>query len=524
MTTAVAGVVVLAGCGTGTGGGEPGTAAGIPAGDPVAGGTLRWRASSDEGCIDPAQVQLRPFVAFGRQMVDSLTYQNNDGEIEPWLASEWTVNEDATAFTFTIRDGVTFGDGTPVTADIVKRNYDAISQMGVASPLGSPVLAGYTGSSVEGNTVTMSFGKPSASFLQGSSIPALGIVSQATLDRTLAERCAGQVDGTGPFEVQEYVRNSTITLARREGYAWPPASFDNQGNAYLDSISVQFVPDGSVAVGMILSDQIDFVTDIVVTDADRIVNSPGVTVWEAIQPGTNTGLATNPKSGPMADLRVRQAVNKAINREELVAATLSSIDTIAPGILSPKNPGFADLSEMLTMDVAGAGALLDQAGWIPGPDGVRIKDGQPLSIEIMYYVPPLAPYQPMLELIQQQLAEVGIEAELSPQTVAQAFDNERTFNFDLSLNGRTRCDPIVLADWFGGYDPELDTLMAAVEAEPDTARRNEIAAQAQRFAMENVYLVPTNVWRYPQAYRSEVQGVVFDCANVPAMSEVWMSE
>ncbi len=526
----IAGSLGLAACGGGSGGGsttESGVGGTAPAttadagSAPKPGGTLRWRSSSDEGCVDPAQVQLRPFVAYARQMVDSLTFQNEDGEIKPWLATDWTINDDATEFTFTIRDDVTFSDGTKLTPEIVKQNLDSLAKMGPEAPLPAATLVGYKGTTVSGDQVTVSFEEPSASFLQGTSQPALGMLSPATLRKSLDERCDGQIVGTGPFTFDSYTRNGSLSFKRRDGYAWAPESFKNRGNAYLDEIRVQFVPDGAVAVGMLQSGQVDYLNDIVTVDAGRLIEAD-TPIAEAIQPGFNTGLFTNVKSGPLSDVRVRQAVNLALNRDDLVKAGLSPIDTAAPGILSPKNPGFKDLSSMLVQDVEEAKRLLTEAGWVPGPDGVRRKDGKELDLQLIYYTPPLAPYRPMLELVQQQLAEVGVKVTLAPQTVAQAFENERKFNFDLSLNARTRCDPDVLADWFAGYSPELDELFAQIEAEPDMDKRNEIAGRAQEYAMENVYQVPTNVFRYPQAYSESVHGLVYDCANVPSMSEVWL--
>lgn len=136
------------------------------------------------GCVDPQQVSSNDNINIAKQTVASLTAQNPEtGEIEPWLAQEWTVSEDATEFTFTLRDGATFSDGTPIDAEAVKLNFEGIVELGSVAPLGGSYLTGLDSITVvDPSTVTIKFSQPSAQFLQATSTHALGLISQ-TLSR-----------------------------------------------------------------------------------------------------------------------------------------------------------------------------------------------------------------------------------------------------------------------------------------------------------------------------------------------------
>src|SRR5690606_27203662 len=132
--------LLLAACGS-----TPAASTADP-GVPQPGGTLRFAVSSDQGCVDPQQVASNDTIYSLRQVVDSLTDQDPaTGELRPWLATSWESNADATAYTFTLREGVTFSDGTPLDAEAVKANFDAVPRLGPRGTLPKGYLAGYAG-------------------------------------------------------------------------------------------------------------------------------------------------------------------------------------------------------------------------------------------------------------------------------------------------------------------------------------------------------------------------------------------
>uniref|UniRef100_UPI000594F408 ABC transporter substrate-binding protein n=1 Tax=Nocardia higoensis TaxID=228599 RepID=UPI000594F408 len=210
---ALAGVVTLFTTACGAGGGPGGSG---DAGPPKSGGTLTFAVGSDAGCIDPQQVGSSDTLYSLRETVDSLTDQNPEtGEIVPWLAQSWEVGPDAKSFTFRLRPGATFSDGSPVDAQVVKDNFDAIPKLGTLAILAKGYVNGYVGTEVlDDLTAKVTFDQPNAQFLQATSTAALGLVSRADTAKTPQQRCSDGVIGSGPFVLSEYVPNQSITIAK----------------------------------------------------------------------------------------------------------------------------------------------------------------------------------------------------------------------------------------------------------------------------------------------------------------------
>lgn len=294
-------------------------------GPPQPGGTLRYGLSQAPTCSDPAQSSTNQTLYVSRQIVDSLTDQDPEtGEIRPWLAQRWEVSPDATTFTFHLREGVTFSDGTPLNAESVRANLDAIVHtLGAAkSPLAATYLAGYTGTDVvDPLTARVRFGRPNAQFLQATSTPQLGILAAATTSKPAEQRCLGDTIGSGPFTYAEYRQGDKITLAKRSGYNWGSEVFAHQGEAYLDTIEFTVVPESGVRTGSLSSGQLDAISDALPQDAPQI-EAVGGQVATASNPGLPFGLQPNVTRGPLRDPAVRAALVPAINRQELVDTVL----------------------------------------------------------------------------------------------------------------------------------------------------------------------------------------------------------
>lgn len=132
-----AGALALSACASSSGSDNAGSGSGSTntTGEAKSGGTLNFAVGSDAGCVDPQQVGSNDTIYSLRQVVDSLTDQDPEtGKIVPWLAKSWDVSKDATTFTFRLQSGVTFSDETPLTAQVVKENFDAVPKLGASRP------------------------------------------------------------------------------------------------------------------------------------------------------------------------------------------------------------------------------------------------------------------------------------------------------------------------------------------------------------------------------------------------------
>jgi peptide/nickel transport system substrate-binding protein len=284
----------LAACGTGS-------SAGAGSGTPRSGGTLRFAVGSDAGCVDPQQVASDDAIYSLRQIVDSLTDQDpKTGKIVPWLATSWEVSPDAATFTFHLRSGATFSDGTPVDARAVKDNVDTIPKLGAKATLATGYLSRYTGSTVvDAHTVRVAFGHANAQFLQATSTFSLDLVSEATLRKTADQRCTDGVVGSGPFTLEKYVPNQSITLARRKGYDWGSSPWTKKGEAYLDKVVFTVVPESGVRTGSLQSGQLDAI-------------GSGVRLQSRANPGVVFNLGLNNSRPLLRDTAVRPATSAAI--------------------------------------------------------------------------------------------------------------------------------------------------------------------------------------------------------------------
>lgn len=516
LTTAA----LLAGCSSSDGGGGSNSS-----GAPVSGGTLTFAASANPACLDPHQLSEGVSLNVDRQVVDSLTDQNPDtGEIVPWLAKSWQVNADSTKFTFTLRDDVTFSDGTPLNAAVVKANLDDVVALGAKSLLGSTYLAGYTNSEATNpTTLVVTFAQPSAQFLQASATITLGIMSQASIQAPAADRCAGKFVGSGPFTLDSFVANQSITMTKRTGYNWNSPLAKHKGDAYLNKIVFTIVPESGVRTGSLKSHQVNGIQDVQAQD-EAGFKVPGYTIISRSNPGIVTSLIPN-ESRLLGDKDVRRAIQIGINRDELVSTLYSPEYKVATSILSTTTPDYTDLSKDLKFDLAGAKKILDDAGWKAGSDGVREKAGQKLALKALGTAA-------AGELLQQQMKALGISLELLQATTAQAYlAVQASGDYDFAGYNLTRADPDVLKAIFSSKFTNvaklkagpLDTTLDNVSRESDPAKRSAFAAQAQTTIIEDAHAFPLNEQTQVFAFDDSVHDVAFEASTRMRLYDTWIS-
>ncbi|MBB5912109.1 peptide/nickel transport system substrate-binding protein [Nocardia transvalensis] len=523
---AAAAAVTLAACGADTG-------AGGPAGPPQPGGTLRYGLSLAPTCSDPAQAGTNQTVYVTRQIVDSLTDQNPEtGAITPWLAQSWEVSPDAKTFTFHLRPGVTFSDGTPLTATSVQKNFDAVVRTltGVKAPLGASYLAGYTGTTaVDPLTARVEFDRPNAQFLQASSTPQLGLLADATTAKSADERCLGDNIGSGPFTYAEYKQGSSATVVKRPGYAWGSAVFAHQGEAYLDRIEFRVVPESGVRAGSLSSNQLDAISDALPQDAPQI-EATGGSVLVTSNPGLPFGIQPNVTRGPLRDPAVRGALERAIDRQELVDTVLGPQFRPASSSLGSKTPAYVDLSGQIRYDPDAVRRQLDQAGWVPGGDGIRAKDGVRLSFGVLFSRA-FAGNQAILELIQQQLHKVGVDVQLQVASDSEYTARQNAKDFDSVYYNTTRADGDILRTTFGLADrnlnvrgpiPPLDQALYDQLQAVDPATRAQLIGQAQKLVVDNGLWIPTIELSQAIGVSNAVQDLKFEASGRLQFFDTWL--
>lgn len=503
------------------------------AGPPRPGGTLTLAIGSNPDCLDPQQAGTNASLNVGRQLVDSLTDQDPaSGEIKPWLAQSWESNADSTSFTFHLRPGVTFSDGTALDAAAVKTSYDGVKALGAKSLLGSGYLAAYKGATVvDSQTVRFDFSAPSAQFLQASSTMSLGVLASAAYRKTPDQRCQGDgLIGSGPFVFSSYKQNSEVVVTKRKGYAWGSSLWKHQHEAYLDAVAYKIVPEPGVRTGSLLSGQLTATTEVQPVDEAQFQGN-GFSEQTRPNPGVVFNLHANVTRGVLADEQVRQAITKAVNRQEVVDTVLSPNYKPATSILASTTPLYADLSHQLAFDPAGAARLLDADGWVPGPDGIRVKNGQRLSASVLFS-PVFNQSQSVLELVQQQLRKIGFDLRLELHTNAEVLQVQQAGNYEFIWYNVTRADPDILRNNFStkagnrshlqpgnGLDAQLDQQAATV----DPAVRKPAAEQAQRLIVEHAYAIPVFELTQVVALGPDAHALGFEASSRLQLFDTWVS-
>ncbi|MEW1721985.1 ABC transporter substrate-binding protein [Streptomyces sp. NPDC093109] len=513
---------LLVSCSSSGDGGGSGKGAG--AGKPAEGGALKIAIDADPVCLDPQQATLIASAVIYRQLVDSLLDQDpRTGEFTGWLADTWKAAPDAKSFTFHLREGATFSDGSPVDAAAVKANFDAVVAAGAKSPFGAQYLLGYAGTDVkDARNLTVRFKEPNAQFLMAVASPTLGLLSPASLSTSLADRCTGKgLIGSGPFTFTAYAPNSSVTLTRRAEYAWPSELAEHSGAAHLSTVTYNVVTEPGVRSGSLKSRQVDIATTLLPQD-EKPLEDAGFTLLSRVNPGIVIGAAPNLKrSGPLQDPTVRRAFQLAVDRKQIADSVLSPSYGVATSILGATTPGFTDTSALLATDTAEAKKLLDGAGWKTGSDGIRVKDGKKLAVSLLYF------YQPnVIEAVQQQLRGAGIDLRLNQVTAAEYQALSPKGDYDLRSTSVSRPDPDILRSMFSTRATNLDWLTTgapkAAELEKlydqgrrttDPAKRHELAAEAQKILIEQSYAFPFSQLTQVVGIADRVSGVRYDSAS-----------
>ncbi|NJP94528.1 TIGR04028 family ABC transporter substrate-binding protein [Nonomuraea sp. FMUSA5-5] len=515
-------------------GGAGGAAGPAPGGDgtPVQGGTLTYLEHQPPTCLYLPAAGFYPNGGILNQITDKLTWQNPETlEIEPWIATKWEINEDATEYTFHLRDGVTFSDGTKLDADAVAANFDVygLGDDKLKLPVAEFVNNYERSEVIDPLTVRFHFDKPSPGFLQGTSVIGAGLVSKRTISLPYEQQCQlKNIVGSGPFTLKNQIVDKEVDLVARKDYNWAPPSSKHQGRAYLDEIKIIVTPEDNVRVGALTSGQADMVRYVQAYD-EQTVKDAGFTIYAEPTRGVNNGLYLRPGNSLIKDVNVRTALRLGTNAKEIVDTLFTASYPVATSVLSHLAQGYVDLSKELVYDPAKANALLDQAGWVKGADGVRVKDGKRLQLGVFVSGPqPLS--KQTLELVAQQWTKLGVKLEIRPADAGtQAVDIKDAEKTAIQHGMVGRADQDVIKshlhsknrDVILSDDKKLDRLLEEESAEPDVSRRNAKVAEIQRYVIEQGYAIP--LFEEPQVYGAApyVRGVAFEAVARPWFYSVW---
>ena len=417
-------------------------------------------------------------------------YKDGTLEVEPALAESWTISADGKTYTFTLRDGVTFHDGTALDAEAVKFNFDRMLKEDHPLHNTGPFPLSFFFSAIQSvtapdaRTVVFALKEPYAPFLSNLAYPTGLIVSPSAVRARKADFGRNPV-GTGPFRFAEWAANAKVVITRNDAY-WGDA-------AKLDAVVFRPITDANTRVAEMLSGGLDLMVEVPPDNVAQFGGDAAYSVHEQAGPHV-WFLILNAKEGPMSDKRVRQAVNYAIDKKALVENVLQGTAEIAAG---PTPPAFAwaynETLQPYPHDPEKARTLIKAAGASDAELTFYVTEGGSGMLDPV----------PMGAAIQADLAKVGLKVKIETyewNTFLGKVNPGLEGKADMAEMAWMTNDPDTLpylalrteawpdkGGFNSGYysNPKVDELLVAARRSTDQAERAALYRQMQTIVRDD---------------------------------------
>lgn len=452
---------------------------------------------------------------WNRNFYNTLVCYDENGEIEGELAEEWGVSDDGLTYTFTLRDGVSFSDGTPLNADAVKTSLENVitnlgEQNGRYGKL-TTIIASMD--APDDHTFVMTLAQPYYAALNDLTMSYLAVVNSTAFNGDPYELCADQTMGTGPYMYAGDSDGTTYTFARNPHY-WGDAP-------EVDSFKVRVIEDNDAKVLALRSGEIDAIigSTRLSYDAYGELSEDNAYTTAVDDRGNYTRyLGFNVSEAPFDDANVRKAIAYALDKDTLCSAVFRGIEKPADTLLEADKP-YCDVEQTsYAFDLDEANESMDEAGWIDGDgDGVREKDGQRLEFT-MKYMTEIGALDDAALTIASQLAEIGFDVTLSGSDMSTWYSAMLAGDYEITLyqtyggvydpstlmtnmNSDLNADPVaqqVSSFLVGGNAPILE-----LDSTPDTERVQEIYTEILQTNADQAVLVPVSYTRAFAAWNSD---------------------
>jgi len=452
---------------------------------------------------------------------DTLVYRHPQTmEFVPGLAERWEMAPDGLSWTFYLKQGVTFHDGTPFDAQAVGANLERVMNPGIGSAKARGLLGPFAGYEiVDPFTIRLNLSEPYAPLLDGLSQVYLGIASPTALASYSNNTYQWHQVGTGPYRVEEIVPGDRIVLVRNDDYVWGPVFYAPVTGQSLDTIEFRFFTDPPTRSLALESGTIQMIGELLPTDTELLVGNPALQIFRVPIAGTPQQFFINTRRSPGDEQSFRQALLYATNRTAIVDAVFQGQSPLAYGPLTAVTPFYdPGVAEKYPFDPDFARGLLQGIGYQDtDSDGVLDRDGAPLELTMVF-----APWNQMsdvAQLIQSQWRDIGIDVELIqvpdyPTLAAYAeegdYDLISLYDFAVEasiLNQFYQSDGA--RNWSGVSDPELDEWLEDAIRTPNQADRAQLYAAIQDRIMEQALVLPIRDYVNLNGASARLDGVIF---------------
>ncbi len=459
--------------------------------------------ASLDGHIDPYQSAW----LFDSFAADPLVILAPDATYKGALAESWESLEGGRTWTFRLRSGVSFQDGTPFNAEAVKYNVERV----LAPETASAQMAADLGDIaeielVDDLTVTIHFETPSVNLLDA--LRRMPIWSPTAAEEHGLDGFDRFLIGAGPFVLEEWVPNDRIVFRKWEDYGGWNAVQDHEGPAYLDSVTIRFIGEDAVRAAMLETGDVHIVRELPAANVEDYEDREGFELITGYQAGTGLQMVINIRNAPLNILEVRQALQWATDQKAINDLAYGGLYLVSDGPVNVVHPCYwSGAADMYGHDPAQAMELLDSVGYRDEDgDGIReahgvsgVEDGSPLSLRwtVLHHTE-------IGEVVQGQWRELGIDLQLEQVAGPIQLERRNARDFDLMYERQRTPDPAILEmvwnsandveggwAWTGFVDAELDEAVVQILQVADPEERCALAHTAQRIVMENAVMLPT---------------------------------
>lgn len=469
----------------------------------------------DAVSLDPSEVTDSESENVSQSILETLvTFAEGKTTIEPLLATKWDVSEDGLTYTFTLREGVKFHDGTDFNADAVVYNFNRwmTSNHQDRFYMYGSVFGGFKGDeghilesveAVDDYTVTFTFTHPKPTFLKDLALTPFSISSPTAIEK-YGEKYGENPVGTGPFIFNEWRRNNRIVLDKNENY-WL------EGYPKVDQVIFRTIKDNFARLNALITGEIDMMDGVDPGNIQQIEENKDFKILK--RPPLNLGyIGLNVTREPLDNKLVRQALNYAVDKEAIIQAFFAGQGIPAKNPIPPTVEGYNDEIEPYPYDPEKAKALLAEAGY---PDGFSME---------LWAMPVSRPYMPdaykVAEYLQTSFAEIGVDVKIVTYEWATYLEKVKQGEADSFLLGWTGAngdaDDFIYTLWhednIGSMNStfyankELNKILSEARMISDQEKRNELYKRAQEIMHEDPPIIPLAHTTPVLAARADIVG------------------
>lgn len=457
---------------------------------------------SEPTCLDPHVGGNWPQALIATHVLESLFSLDEDGQVVPWLAESAEESSDGLTVTVTLREGITFSDGTPFNADAVVANIEHLRNPDTKSSTGILALEKVNEVVAQDEyTVAFSMKEPDSALTASLAQTWLAIMSPAGLERGFEANCEQPI-GTGPFTFDSWTRQDRVVLKKNPDY-------ERADDVDVEEIQWRFVPDASARVAAFRSGEADLIDQVQPLDLKQINDAqPGAMVLGP-RPGTSARIELNTKTPVFSDERVREAFALSAEIDSAVENLFGGIITRSTSPLASTLPVHRNFPEAFDYDPDRANALLDDAGWTErNADGIRMKDGETLTVRFPISTNQSIPAEiSLVEQIASGAGDVGFNVQIEPLDISSWYQRAGEWSFEAIIAPYSKDSADVLRIVYhssgnipapSGYHanntgleiPELDEILEEAGQSHDPEKREQLYEKAQEMIIDTHAVIP----------------------------------